>query len=278
MDEEALTRERKRLLSNVVDYFVRAPAVVGLFLGGSIPAGNADAYSDIDLRVVVTPDEHARFVANRLEMPKQWGDFLFNEWLEGTTHCVTHFRPFGKIDVFYLSLASFRPSPWYSLPTDVLYDPKGVVADIVSRSRNLPFDVSAEEIDRSVSKGLASAHEAYRRIRRGELFFAQSLLDSVRHYMVQADDWLNHRPPQVVTFSRLEMRASAPIVEAFRESYPDLENRGIEMALMKLLRTYRQQIIALYDRFPSQRSIENDLYAVDLILGEYYRCLTRRST
>lgn len=109
MNPAQLIEARERLLKTAVDYFTRDPDVLGIFLGGSMAAGTVDAYSDIDLRVVVSPEEHPRFVRHRLEMPKAWGDFLFNEWLEGAQHCVSHFRPFGKIDVFYISLAEFRP-------------------------------------------------------------------------------------------------------------------------------------------------------------------------
>ncbi len=70
MDEDLLIRARSLLLSNVVDYFIQKADVVGLFLGGSIPAGIADAYSDIDLRVVVMPEAHTQFVENRLIMPE----------------------------------------------------------------------------------------------------------------------------------------------------------------------------------------------------------------
>ena len=263
-----LTEVRERLLKTAVDYFSRDPAVLGIFLGGSMPAGMADAYSDIDLRVVVSPDEHPRFVRNRLEMPKAWGDFLFNEWIEGAQHCVSHFRPFGKIDVFYISLTEFRPSPWYSLSTRVLYDPRGLVKDTTTKSKGLAFAIPEEEIDRSVSKGLASAHEAYRRIRRGELFFAQSLLDSLRHYMIQADDWIHRRPPQAVTFSGLEKRASQPLIEAFKNSYVGLDAASIEQALLRLLVVYREQIIALHKQFGLSRPLKNDLYAIDVIQAQ----------
>ena len=223
-----LTEARERLLKKAVNYFAHDPAVLGIFLGGSMAAGTADAYSDIDLRVVISPDEHQRFVRNRLEMPREWGDFLFNEWLEGAEHCVSHFRPFGKIDVFYISLAEFLPSPWYSLPTEVLYDPRGLVKDTITKSKGLAFTIPEEEIDRSVSKGLASAHEAYRRLRRGELFFAQSLLGSLRDYMIQADDWIYRRPPQAVRFSGLEKRANPLLIEAFKSSYVGLDAASIE--------------------------------------------------
>lgn len=266
MNEELLKAERKKLLSSIVDYFVGDTGVVGLFLGGSLPSGTADAYSDIDMRVVVTPDEHTRFVSNRLEMPKHWGDFLFNEWLEGATHCVSHFRPFGKIDVFYISLMDFKPSPWYRLATDVLYDPKGILADVIERSMGLLFEAAEDEIDRSISKGIASAHEAYRRVCRGELFFAQSLLDSVRHYMIQADDWINTRPPRAVTFSKLEQRGSESIIQAFQESYVGLDRQEIERALKELLITYRQQVSDLHEKFRLRRPLKNDLDAIDVIL------------
>ena len=266
MDKELLKEERERLLTNVVDYFQRDPGVVGVFLGGSLPTGTADEYSDIDVRVVVSPEEHRRFVSSRLEIPKQWDNFLFNEWLEGATHCVSHFRPFGKIDIFYINLSDFSPSPWYDLPTDILYDPKGILADVIKKSKGLPFEATEDEIDRSISKGLASAHEAYRRVRRGELFFAQSLLDSVRHYMIQADDWINARPPRAVTFSKLEQRGSSSIIRAFQNSYVGLDEREIDRALKELLRTYRQQVADLHDKFKLHRLLKSDLYAIDVIL------------
>lgn len=268
MDKELLAAERERLLSNVVDYFQRDSGVVGIFLGGSLPAQTSDEYSDIDMRVVVTPEEHGRFVTSRLDMPKQWDNFLFNEWLEGAAHCVSHFRPFGKIDIFYISLSDFSPSPWYDLPTDILYDPRGILADVIKKSKGLPFDATEDEIDRSISKGIASAHEAYRRVQRGELFFAQSLLDSIRHYMIQTDDWINARPPRAVTFSKLEQRGNSAIIRAFQNSYVGLDERDIDGALKALLRAYRQQILELHDRFKLHRPLENDLYAIDMILDK----------
>lgn len=270
MDQDLLIKARSQLLTNVLDYFVQKDTVLGLFLGGSIPAGIADAYSDIDLRVVVTPESHPQFVENRLIMPEQWGDFLFNEWRVGTEHCVSHFRPFGKIDVFYLNLEEFRPSPWYGLPTDVLYDPQGVLADVIGKSRGLPFDVSVEEMNRTIDKGLAAAHEVYRRIRRGEFFYSQTLLEEFRFYLARIDDLLNDRPPQAIPFARLEERVSDSVALAFRQSYGGLERSGLETSLMSLLRAYRRQIVALHDRFSLLRPIENDLHAVDVILGEWH--------
>ncbi len=86
--------------------------------------------------------------------------------------------------------------------------------------------------------------------------------------MTRIDDWLNDRPPRAVPFAHLEERISNSLALAFRQSYGGLECAELERALMSLLRAYRLQVVALHDRFSLLRPIENDLKAVDMILGE----------
>ena len=138
LSHEELTTARKTLLQRTVAFLAERSKVLGILLGGSLPAGSADAYSDIDLKIIATPDEQACLVEQRLESPSHWGDLLFNEWLEGAQHCVSHFRPFLKIDVFYLTAATFQPSPWLRLPTEVFLDRTGLVSEVLNRSRHGP--------------------------------------------------------------------------------------------------------------------------------------------
>jgi len=156
----------------------------------------------------VTTDRHGYYVDRRRENPKQWPGFLFNEWVPGAQHCVSHFRPFGKIDIFYYDAAVLAPSPWYRLPIRVLHDPEGIVADIIERSWGLPFTMSDDDLDSSISKGLAAAHETYRRARRGELFYALSLLDELRQHIMQADDWLHDRTPETAVAAKFDIRGA----------------------------------------------------------------------
>ena len=230
-----LVRARGALLDRTVAFFAERPAVVGVFIAGSLPAGSADAYSDIDLRVIATPEEQVRLVEGRLEWPTHWGDLLFNEWLDGTEHCVSHFRPFLKIDVFYWTPSMFKPSPWFRLPAKVLVDRNGLVKSVLAESQSLAFPApSPEEVSRILSKALAGVHEVVRRARRGELHFAQSLLDELRSHMVQLDGWIQglapSSPHDLETFSRV----SPGLTIALATSYVSLNAADLDDAAVAL--------------------------------------------
>ena len=191
-------------------YFAKRPDMVGVWLGGSLPAGSADAYSDIDLKVIATLDEQTGLVAERLEMPAHRGELLFNGWLDGAFYCISHFRPFFKVDVFYLSTEMWRPSPWLKFPAKICLDRTGAVRDVIERSTKLPFPPpSSQEVSRVLSKALAGAHEVVRRLRRGELFFAQTLLEELRFHMIRLEDWIRAADPSGPADLKLERR-SAP--------------------------------------------------------------------
>lgn len=44
-----------------------------------------------------------------------------------------------------------------------------------------------------------------------------------------------------------------------------------EQALRKLIAVYQNQIVALHERFSLKRPLENDLYAIDILMGETKR-------
>jgi len=269
MDLAALVTARERLLEVATGYFAREPGVAAVYLGGSLPAGTADAYSDIDLRVAVEPDRHRDFVRRRLEIPRLWDGFLFNEWVEGAIHCVSHFRPFLKIDIFYLDKSTLAPSPWLGLPIAILHDPEGIVGDVVARSRGLGFAPVEDELSRSVSKGIAALHEAYRRIRRGELIYSASLIDELRYHMALADDWIHGRTPPSFALSRFERRASAAALGALAASYVSIDDASrLDGVLRVLGECYRAQVVALHERFRLDRERARDLEAIDIVLRE----------
>jgi hypothetical protein len=262
LDLTALSEARDRLLSVAIEHFSVDPNVLGLFVSGSLAAGNSDAYSDIDLRVVVRHERHNWFVENRQDFPKQWPGFLFNEWMPGARHCVSHFRLFNKVDIFYLDAAALMPSPWYRLPVIIHHDPEKIVAGLLDHSKYLNFAVTADDIDFSISKGLAAAHEAYRRAKRGELFYSQTLLDELRQHIMKSDDWLNDRTPETTVIAKFDRRSSPDICQALKSSYCEYDADMILGALGRLLVVYRGQVMHLHKRFKLSRPLKNDLAAL----------------
>jgi hypothetical protein len=200
-------------------------------------------------------------------IPTKVRGFLFNEWLSGAIHCISHFSDFVKVDIFYLDVSTFSPSPWYGLPILILHDPTGIIQSVVRQSQNISFALDPTEIDRSVSKGTAAIHEAYRRLRRGELIFAASLLDELRQHMAIADDWIHDRPPQAVPFSHLEWRGSAPLLEVFEQSFLPLEEEALSATLRALAKHDSKQIDAL--SAASGVSLVSQLKGIELILSQW---------
>jgi hypothetical protein len=147
MREQRLIDARDQLLGIARQEFESNVDVVGLFVAGSLAAGSQDAYSDIDLRVVVKPEKQQWFIEHRREIPRTWPGFLFNEWRPGTRHCVSHFRSFVKIDIFYFGENDLQPSPWHTLPTTILLDRHGAIERMVRASEHLEFIVTDEDLD-----------------------------------------------------------------------------------------------------------------------------------
>lgn len=245
---EALVTARDERLAHATRVFSVEPHVIGLFLGGSLGANSGDPYSDIDLRAVIESDHHADFVRRRLEIPSKWPGFVFNEWMPGAQHCVSHFEPFGKIDIFYLDEAQLPPRLG-TVCLSVCFDPHGAIAELIDKSKNLAFEVAAEDVSQSIRKGLAALHEAIRRAKRGELVFAQTLLDELRHHMMKADDWLFERIPTTAVYAKFDERGSSSILDALRSSYCALNAGDILEAVSMLGTTYRQQVVSLHEQF-----------------------------
>lgn len=265
---EELNLARDRLYRNTIDYFLAKDGLEALYIQGSVAAGSADEFSDIDFRVVINPKVYQHYISERFDAPKQWGEWIYNEWTDRLWVCVSHFKPFNKIDVLYFQPQELQASPWFLLPTEVIYDPKGLVKQVIQAARQSKLTLfTVEELERSIGKGLAYAEEVYRRVTRDELFYAQSLLDSFRCVLIQFDDYSRHDLPSsgFGSPSHFESRGSKTAVESLKNSYAVLERRAILKALDKLLQCYRDRVIKLHKLLSLKRSLEVDLDWIDTI-------------
>lgn len=268
IEPSLIVRERGCILERMRDYFVHKAGTMALFVRGSVAEGTADPWSDIDFAVVVEDSAFARFCAERHSAPQQWGDLLFNSGSMGRNMCVSHFAPFIKVDVFYYRAGDLSPSPWHARGIQVLYDPQGVVRDLCERSRGMSFRAEPEAVNRNINQALASAHEVLRRVERGELAYAQSILDSLRHNVALADDFLHDRP--AMGLSHVETRCSDPhLLAALDAAHPRSHApAAILAAAQSLVPILREQIAAMTAKFSLDRCSERD-GAILAIISEW---------
>jgi len=181
----ALPEFRKGLLAAAVSDLTHDPDVLAVYLGGSLATGDFDLYSDIDLRIVVNPEKHSVFIADKLNRPARWGNILFFEDIGPTvTHTVAHFDCFIKVDVFYYRPGDLRPS-MFMQATKILHDPLGIVKQVYEDSLSLSYKPTHDEFERWRGKVFAYLHEVYRRVMRQELYYALKMINGLAGFILQ---------------------------------------------------------------------------------------------
>ncbi|MDJ0692497.1 MAG: aminoglycoside 6-adenylyltransferase [Xenococcaceae cyanobacterium MO_188.B32] len=270
-----LCTARQDLIDNIVEYFLSKKGIEALYIQGSVAAGSTDEFSDIDFRVVIQPDFYEQIISERFFAPRQWGKWLYNEWAGNSWVCVSHYKPYNKVDMLYFQSKALQPSPWYLLPTQVIYDPKDLLREVIQASEGLEFALDIGEVDRLISKGLAYAEEVYRRVMREEFFYAQSQLDSFRGIMMQLDDHFRNSPSSSGSgsASHFEQRGSQTLIKTLQLSYTQLDKQSLLNALGELLKIYQQQVVELHKTLSLPRDREVDLYWINTI---FELCTTAR--
>ena len=261
----AAPEQRDRLLREIADDFIRESGVVGVFLAGSLAAGTGDAHSDIDLRVVVERKALSTFCAQRLSRPNRWSGFLFNEWGDDETCCVSHFENFAKVDIFYIPADGVRPSSWLALPIRVLHDATGVIAAAHANSTRLTAPVELMQIERVLGKTISYAIEVARRIARDELLYAQSLLEGLRNRLVALEDLLENRSPGIDCSLKIEERISSQLRDALYAACPHMNSADLQAALAGLVKVCRELVLRLADRGQLDRSSTPFLRVLDAL-------------
>ena len=110
---EELNLARDRLYQNVIDYFLARNDLEALYVQGSIAAGTADKFSDIDFRVVINSKAYQHYISERFNAPKQWGEWIYNEWGVdlGSAFLISNLSI--KLTYFTLSQKNFNLHPGF---------------------------------------------------------------------------------------------------------------------------------------------------------------------
>lgn len=75
--ETKLVVARKKLRQAIEESLLIDERIIGAFYDGSIAENQQDAYSDIDLRLLVSQEIFEQFNQFKLALVKQWGTVVF---------------------------------------------------------------------------------------------------------------------------------------------------------------------------------------------------------
>lgn len=200
-----LERIHQKILSDLTE----DPNVQAFFYGGSIAKGNADLYSDLDLRIVVEDEHFEEYRRNKKERARRWGDVLFYEDFPWAAHSVAHYTDFVKVDSFYYKKDDLKPSLYVKEETKIIYDPHKIVERVVHESQTLSYQLTEENFEIWRGKFFAHMHEVYRRVKREEFYYALSSLDMMRWSIAAGWDMeADRNPNQMGVWSKYEGKRS----------------------------------------------------------------------
>ena len=81
--------ENKRAMQNALEAakadLQQAQWCLAACVGGSFATSNADAWADLDFHTVVAPNSYESVLARRYEIPRAWGDVIYEEGVPGTS-------------------------------------------------------------------------------------------------------------------------------------------------------------------------------------------------
>ncbi|HEY4552795.1 MAG TPA: hypothetical protein VIG80_06345 [Bacillaceae bacterium] len=179
----ALPEHREDLMNAIENDLLDDVNILGVFYGGSIGNNNTDLYSDIDLRIIVKDEVFEEYRLNKKQRAKNWGTVLFFEDFPWAAHSIAHYDTFIKVDTFYYKARDIHPSVWLQ-NIKIVRDTENFLKDVLEKSAKLLYLPTVQEVEIWRTKFFAYVHEAYRRVKRKEIYYALQCIDHLRLSMV----------------------------------------------------------------------------------------------
>jgi len=200
-----LPQVRKNLLNRAIENFKSQNAVVGIFLGGSIAKNNEDLFSDIDLRIVVTEDQFDEYIQRKHHLMSELDQVLFFEDMNANApFTIAHYSNFIKIDLFIYTFSRIQPSIWFS-GILIVFDPSERLQEALKSSNDLKYQVTKGEVEIWMGKVYSYIHEVYRRVVREEYYYALTMINNLRSFIVNGWDMeVNRLPNDTWDWSKIE--------------------------------------------------------------------------
>lgn len=238
----------------VVDRFLAAcradTRIVAAFLGGSYASGAADAWSDLDLYLIITDEAYAEFIAAKETFIQQLGEPLFSaDW--GTPHCYFFIFADGTEGELGIGQVS-RFKQIHGGAYLVLVDKQDILADIDFPSHAADFTEQIELLRRLIMNFWHEVGHFNKALARGQLWFAYGSLEVMRQVCVNlarlqhnfADAGVGHEP-----FFKLEQAMPVEQLAPLQATFCPLEREAIRQAGAVIFQFYREVATDLAERY-----------------------------
>ena len=154
------------------------PRIVGVAIAGSIAAGHADVYSDVDLVIAVTDDAFEEVMAERLDLIRAWTSLIvgFTGEHVGEPRLIVTLSgpPLLHVDYKFVRLSDFVQRIDDPL---IVSDRTGALTDAVAAH---PAERSAIDLQWIEDRFWVWVHYGSTKLGRGELFEVLSVLSDLR--------------------------------------------------------------------------------------------------
>jgi predicted nucleotidyltransferase len=175
---------RDNMLRRAIEILEGQEYIEGIFLGGSIAKENTDLYSDIDLRIVVSEGQFNEYIRNKQDILRSFGDILFFEDMNPKApFSIGHYDNFIKIDLFIYTYSRLQPSIWLN-GIKVVFDPNNQLMEILAESNKIKYQVTQGAVINWEGKIFSYIHEVYRRVMREEYYYALTIINNLRSFIV----------------------------------------------------------------------------------------------
>lgn len=183
-----IPQRQDRIIQSLKSVFQSEPAVMAMFLSGSLAKGKSDSLSDIDLYVVVESNSINGIFERFPQIVSEIEPVMFSLRTKSSHHsAVFVFHDLTECSMTILSVDELHPSPVYEYIKPVL-DGKGLIEKLSSQSKQLPTKARIETLLRIENLFLWGTLAVRKRILRENIWDARDALEKLRYLIVQLFD------------------------------------------------------------------------------------------
>lgn len=233
-----------RSQTNLIERFVAAcradDRVVAAFLGGSLAAGTADDYSDLDLYLITQDEAYKSFFSDRQEFMRRLGMPVF---AEDFSEFGFDMVPFIYEDGVYGELALAPESNFLHIhggPYTVLVGKKGLLDSVTFPYFAPGMDDRRREVKHALVWFWLELLHAAKSLARGRVWSGGSYIETLRRYIKTLLDHQYNRSAAPGSWAPLEATISDEDRAVVEATFCRLEPADMARALSALVIAYRR--------------------------------------